>query len=962
MKNPALLLCLILAGVVMSAEPAGSVRPQILDLRCEYQENPLAIESAAPRLSWRLASPARGAAQTAWQILVASSPAALAENRGDLWDSGKVASGASSQIAYQGRALAARESCHWKVRVWDEHGEVSAWSPAASWMMGLLQPADWRAQWIAARDPEPVPTDLKPLHLTPARHYRKEFNAGKPVARATAFVSALGLFDLHLNGQRVGDAYFQPGWSDYAKRAYYRALDVTALVQSGRNALGAVVADGWYAGYIGFGRLNKLGPNGLGRYFYGKTPALLVQLELTYADGSHETVLSDPSWRVTDAGPIREADLLMGEAHDARREMTGWDRAGFDDRGWAAAIPAAANGERLVTHVDRRGDPEVNLGFQAPPVLQAYSAPPIRITQELPAKAITEPSPGVHIFDFGQNFAGNIRLRVKGAAGTTLKLRYGEMLHPNGQLMTENLRAARATDFYTLRGDPAGETWTPRFTYHGFQYAELTGIDGKPPLETLTGLVIHNDTPLTGQFECSDPVLTQFARNAVWTQRANFVEVPTDCPQRDERLGWAGDAQAYIRTASYNADIAAFFTKWLGDVTDAQLSFGAYPDYVPYPLPTGYTNKDFATGWTDVGIICPWTIWRVYGDTRLVERHWASMTRFMEWRLASSTREGLGLDIGNFYADWLNQNDPTPADFIDTCYHAWDCQLMAQMAEATGRTREAAMYRRRFELIRGGFAKAYVKEDGALGVPSQTAHVLALWSGLVPEAQQAATTRHLLDKIKANGFRMTTGFLGTRALLPVLSAHGHHDEAVRLFQSRRFPSWGYEVANGANTVWERWDSYTVDKGFQNAEMNSFSHYALGAVMEWAYQTLAGIDTAQSGFQQIRIHPRPPKISAAAEGEQAPLSWVKASYHSPHGPISTHWRRDGRTYTLAVTLPANTSGTIWLPARTADAVTEGGRPLAQSRGLEIVGPQEDGLLLRAPSGSYAFSVALPDDYQ
>jgi len=871
-------------------------------LRCEYLPAPDNIDSPHPRLSWRLESDRRGAAQTAWQVRVASSAAKLARGEADLWDSGRVTGDQTNQIAYAGKPLASRAECFWQVQVWDERTQSSGWSAPSRWAMGLLNPADWHAAWIAHRDPTPLHTDRKTLLLPAPRHYRKDFAAAKTVQRAVVYASALGIYDLYCNGRRVGDAYFQPGWADYLKRAYYRAHDVTALVRGGApNTLGAVVAEGWYSGYVGYGLLVGYGPNKVGRYFYGKTPALLAQLEIDYTDGTHETVVTDETWRVTGQGPTREADLIMGEAYDARAELGDWAAPGFDAQKWETAIRAEANPRTRAIFSDTSGNREVDLGFVRPAVLQAYAAPAIRVTQELAAKRVGEPKPGVYVFDLGQNFAGVVRLKVKGAAGTQVKLRFGEMLHKDGTLMTENLRRARATDFYTLRGDPAGETWSPRFTYHGFQYVELTGLSELPALDAVTGLVLHNDTPAAGNFECSDPVLTQFGRNAQWTQRANFVELPTDCPQRDERLGWMGDAQAYIRTASFNADVAAFFTKWLDDVDESQRSFGAYPDYAPYPMAHGGGGKTFGTAWTDAGIICPWTVWKVYGDTRVLERHWNSMTRFMDWRHASMTIDGLGANLGNPWGDWLNVNEDTPIEYVDTCYHAYVCQLMAEMADAISRPVEAANYRARRAKIQAAFTKAYRKADGTLTVNTQSAYVLALWIGLLPAKDTASATAALVARIAQNDHRMATGFLGTRALLPALSGAGQHDLATRLFQSRKFPSWGYEVSNGANTVWERWDSFTAEHGFngsagnQNAAMNSFSHYAFGAVMEWAYRDLAGIDTLGAGYRQILIRPRVP--TAGSNPDLQPINTVKAHYDSIHGRIASLWKKESGKFYL-----------------------------------------------------------------
>lgn len=954
------------AGILIAA--AGGARMSsgaltVSDLRCEYLVEPRGIDEIAPRLSWVVASDERGQRQTAYRILVGSDPSALDGDRGDLWDSGRVAGDATSQIAYAGRPPVSRQACFWKVKTWDRDGVESAWSEPASWTMGLLAPSDWTARWISFPDDSPVHADREKLHLPPARHYRRAFEIRKPVRRATVYASALGIFDLHLNGELASDVLFSPGWSDYARRAYVRTFDVTGRIAGGANAIGAVLADGWYAGYLGYGLLVGYGPFKTGRSFYGKTPALLAQLEIEYADGTRETIGTDPSWQVSGDGPIREADFLMGEAFDARRDRPDWcSPAGAPDWRWEAAIPAEANGPAPAVYADSLGQREIDLGFRAPPRLQAYPAPPIRIIEELPARRITEPAPGVYVVDLGQNFAGLIRLKLSGPAGTTVRLRYAEMLHDDGRMMTENLRKARATDVYTLRGDPAGETWVPRFTYHGFQFVELTGLSGRPDLDAVTGLVIHNEMPRTGSFACSDPVLSKFWTNTWWTQRSNFIEAPTDCPQRDERFGWTGDAQIYAATAFYNGDVAAFFTKWLDDVAEAQRDSGAYPDYCPYPMAHGKPGATHGTAWTDAGVIVPWTVWRKAGDTRVIERHWSAMTRFMEWRLASDPGLG-GVEIGNTWGDWLNVKEPTPIPFVDACYHAISARCMAEMAEAVGRDTEAKAYRARIAKLRAVFRDRHMKPDGSIAVPTQTAHVLALDAGLVPDDLVPAVADALVRRIAGNDHRMATGFLGTKPLLPVLSAHGHHDLAVRLFQSRRFPSWGYEVEQGANTVWERWDSYTKEFGFngasgnQNASMNSFSHYAFGAVMEWAFQDLAGLAPLSPGFRTIRIRPGPP--TPGSNPENSPISWARAEYKSYAGPIAVAWSIPSEgAFEAEVVIPANTTARIDLPSAAAATATEGGQPLAVALGVRVLGQQGDRTLLEVESGRYAFRSAWP----
>jgi alpha-L-rhamnosidase len=955
---------LTLIALALSTMAPAHAALQVQQLRCEYRVNPLGIDEAQPRLTWRVDSNERGQRQTACQILVASSEELLKRNSGDLWDSGKIASDQTVNIVYGGKPLGSRQQCFWKVRVWDKDGKP-AWSDPALWSMGLLKPADWQANYISFRDTTPVHKDLKSLFLPPARQYRKEFAAAKNVRRATIYATALGIYELHLNGQRVGDALFAPGWTDYHQRAYYWTYDVTPLVRKGENALGAWLADGWYSGYIGFGLLMGLGTEKVGRYTYGKTPGLMAQLEIEYTDGSREIIVTDPSWKVTGDGPIREGDFLMGEFYDARKETAGWTKAGFDDSGWPPAIRAEENGSVPATFYEdanpspgekpqAKGRP-VDLGFKRPPTLEAFPGVPVRATEEIKPVAITSPTNGVYIFNLGQNFAGVIRLQVKGPAGAVIQLRYGEMLHPDGRLMTENLRKARATDHYVLRGDPNGETWTPRFTFHGFQYVEVTGYPGTPDKDAITGVVLHSDTPLTSGFECSDPVPNRLFKNVVWTQRANFLDLPTDCPQRDERFGWTGDAQIYARTATYNADVAAFYTKWLRELMESQRPSGTFPGYAPYPFQHGW---DFGTAWCDAGVICPWAVWQAYGDTRIIERCWPFMARFIEWRKATS-RNFLGVNHGNDWGDWLSFGGKTPLDYTDSIYFGYSTKLMAGMAQAIGREKEAAEYRELLANIKAAFNRKYVKPDGTLAVDTQTAYALALYADLLPDNLRTTAGAILAKKIRdaetPDNSGMTTGFLGTRPLLPVLSDTGQHDFAVKHFQSRKFPSWGYEVEQGATTIWERWNGYTKDKGFggeQNATMNSFAHYSFGAVCEWMLSRLAGIESDGPGYQRIIIRPSPP--SPGSNPEREPINWVKAHYDSIHGRIVSNWRRTANAFELDTAIPANTTATVFLPAKSPDSVKESGQPLAKAKCVKFLRQEGDRVLLTVESGSYRFT--------
>ncbi len=953
-------LCFLLFSYCLVASAcAAELTPT--HLRCEYLDNPIGIDATKPRLSWLVESEGRGQAQTGYQLLVASSADKLNRQEGDLWDSGKVDSSQTLFVEYEGSPLKSRDRCYWKVQAFNAQG-VATWSEPSSWTMGLLDDSKWQSKYISYRDDAAIHTDTRSLFLPAARQYRKEFAAKKEVKHATIYATALGIYELHLNGQRVSDAMFAPGWTDYLQRAYYNTYDVTDMVQQGDNAVGAWVADGWYSGYVGFGLLTGMGTEKNGRYTYGKTPSVMAQLEIEYTDGTRETIGTDSTWKVTGNGPIQEADLLMGEAYDARKEMSGWSTADFNDSGWEDAILASENGHPKAMFYEARnpnekgGGPKItgaerDFAFKRPK-LEAFPGVPVRVIEELPTRTVTKRAEGTYTFDLGQNFAGVIRLKVKGPAGHKVTIRYGEMLHPDGRLMTENLRKARATDFYICKGDANGEVYQPRFTFHGFQYVEVENFPGEPTVESVTGLVLHSATPMTSAFACSDPMVNQLFKNVVWTQRANFLDLPTDCPQRDERMGWTGDAQAYVGTAAYNADIGAFYTKWLRELMESQRPSGAFPGYAPFPFQHGW---DFGSAWADAGVICPWTIWQAYGDTRVIEDCWEPMVRFMKWRDETAVND-LGIAHGNAWGDWLTQGADTPLEYIDTIYYAISAKMMAEMADAVGRNDESKVYRDQFEKTKTAFQAKYLRDDGSVNVNTQTAQALALFSDLVPQAKRDGTGRHLAKMIADNGNHMSTGFLGTRPLLPVLSSAGQHDLATFLFQSREFPSWGYEIANGATTIWERWDSYTKEDAFgrHNAAMNSFSHYAFGAVCQWMFETLAGIRSDGPGYKKIIIHPQPPARGSNAMHE--PIDWVRASYESIRGMIRSEWKIDGEQFHLNVTVPANTTATVFIPTGNADSITENGKSLADHPHVKLLRSEDGSVVLAVASGSYQFVAA------
>jgi alpha-L-rhamnosidase len=1067
--------CLLLAWGLYAPAPAAAAGPEeppllATALRCEYLVNPLGLDEKRPRLSWVVESLRRGQRQTAYRVLVASDEALLKRDRGDLWDSGKVAGGETTAVAYSGKPLASHQRCHWKVRAWDKDGKPSPWSAPALWSMGLLAPGDWAAEWVghdkprqaelpeapfggarwiwhaADRGPNkpkghrlllttlvlpkgakvgqaellvtaadgykftlggtlvasaqasaegwksPKMTDVtahlrpgpnavrvevekaaagpagllarltvklaggkaltlvtdgswkslgnpganwhnraidlaelpaaeavaaygdKPwgklrfarLPLPPPALLRTAFRVAKPVTRATLYATALGVFDLYVNGKRVTEDRFNPGWTDYAKRVYYRTYDVTGLLRPGANALGAVLADGWYSGYIGWGQV---------RDHYGKAPRFRGQLHLTHADGSTAVVATGPGWRAS-TGPTREADFLMGESYDARLEQPGWAEPGFDDGKW----------DRVVT------------GAGLKPLVQAHPGPPVRACGEFKPKKITEPKKGVYVLDLGQNFAGVARLSVSGAPGQAIRLRFAERLNPDGTVYTTNLRGARAADTYVCRGGGA-EVWEPRFTFHGFQYVEVTGLKARPADDTVTGVALSSDTPVAGKFECSEAMLNRLHRNIYWTQRANFIDIPTDCPQRDERLGWTGDAQVYARTATLNADVQAFFAKWLIDLEDGQRPDGQFPMVAPVKV----AGDGGGPAWADAGVICPWTVYEVYGDRRVLGRHYPAMKRFLTFCEKRSTPELLPPAKFHCFGDWLSIKADTPKDVIYAAYFAHSARLTGQAAAVLGHKEDAARYSALFEKVKAAFNKAYVGRDGRIKGNTQACYVLALAFDLVDGEKRKLAARYLVEDIEARGGHLSTGFIGTKDLMLVLSKVGRADVAYRLLENETFPSWGFSIKHGATSIWERWDGWTPDKGFQDPGMNSFAHYSFGAVYQWVAENVGGIRTDGPAYRKLVLAPQP----------GGRLRWARTTYRSVHGTIKTDWKKGDGEFALAVTVPANTTATVLVPAARAADVTEGGKPLGAAEGVKFLRMEGGRAVLAVGSGTYQF---------
>jgi alpha-L-rhamnosidase len=904
-------LTLTLISGISICEAASSLT--VSGLKCEYKTNPLGIDVVKPRLSWKIEASQKATDQSAYRIRTANNIKDLSHGQNLLWDSGKVQSNQSVQVVYVGPALDARQRVYWQVCVWDNHSNVSEWSKPAWWEMGLLKASDWQAGWIES--------DLKEnsKQSNPCQMLRKEFQLKGAIKSARVYITCKGLYQMELNGQVVGDQLFTPGWTAYLHRLQYQTYDVTKFLQNGANCVGVTLGDGWYRGRLVWQDRRNL---------YGQKVALLAQIEVEYQNGRREMISTDNTWKAL-TGPILKSDIYDGELYDARLEKDGWSKPGFDDGKWAGVHIAKLSKELLV----------------------APAGVPVKTHEQIrPVKIIKTPE-GETVVDMGQNMVGWVRIKVQGPAGTHIKLRHAEMLDSKGNFYTENLRTAKQLVEYILRGK-GEEVYEPHFTFQGFRYVAVEGWPGQLSPDNLTGIVIHSDITPAGTFECSNPMINQLQHNIQWGQKGNFLDVPTDCPQRDERLGWTGDAQVFARTACFNADVAAFYTKWLADLAADQQPSGAVPHVIPNVLSLGAKQGASASaGWADSAVVVPWTVYLCYGDKRILEQQYNSMKGWVDY-MANRAGNSYFWNTDDTFGDWLAFNTTrsdypgatTDKDFVCQAYFAHSTDLLQRTAKVLGKNEDAEKYGRLLEKIKKVFQNEFVTPNARLSSNTQTAYSLALAFGLLPDDMQKRAAQRLADDV--DRFKhITTGFLGASLVCPVLGDYGHFDQAFMLLNRKEYPSWLYPITKGATTIWERWDGLKPDGTFQDVGMNSFNHYAYGAIGDWLYRVVAGLDIDEQnpGYKHIIIQPHP----------GGGLTYAKARHESSYGPVESGWRLADQKMIVNIEIPPNTTATVRLPKAKLANVKESGKSLENSEAITDIHQDADAAVMRVGSGRYSF---------
>lgn len=893
---------------------------QIADLNCEFMSNPAAIDVRSPRLSWEFKTDLRNVRQLAYRIIVSSSPEILAASKGDLWDSKKVNSSSTLGIVYAGRPLTSRVRCYWKVQAWTNKGRTE-WSKPAHWAMGLMDSSDWTAKWIGLDKLFPGENSDSAHSRLAARYFRKEITIGDSVGRATIYISGLGLYDLFINGKKIGDQVMAPTPSDYSKRVYYNKFDVTSFLTKGTDAIGLM---------LGNGRFFSMRPIGGGTPVvtnYG-FPKMLLQLEIEKADGSKQIVVSDESWKVTANGPIRSNNEYDGEDYDARLEMPGWNNIGFNDSAWLNA----------------------ELVKPSCSVVEAQPNPNIAIMDSVQPVSISEPRPGVYIVDMGQNMVGWVQTTEKGAAGTCMKLRFAERLNDSkDSLYTANLRGAEQTDNYIFKGK-GEETWEPDFVYHGFRYIEITGLNYKPTLNSIVGKVVYDNMQTTGSFESSNSLLNKIYKAAYWGIRGNYRGMPTDCPQRDERMGWLGDRATNSYGESFIFDNNLLYSKWLTDIADAQKPDGSLPNVAP-PYWVVYTDN---MTWPCTIILVANHLYRQFGNEAVISNHYGAMRKWLLYMRDKYMKDYLLPK--DTYGDWcmppermelIHSKDTTritPGAFIGSAYFYYCLNLLKQDALLIKKNSDAAEYASLGQKVRSAINKTYLNNKAFYYANNTvTANVLALYFGIAPKEIRKRVFDNIVKKTMDdfNG-HISTGMIGGQWLMRTLTDYGRTDIAYKIATNTTYPSWGYMLENGATTIWELWNGNTADPA-----MNSGNHVMLlGDLVIWFYQDLAGIESSpeKPGYEQLIMDPR----------EIDSLSYVKASYRTVHGLVKSEWKKEGDKFYWSVSIPANTSAIVHVPAKSFADVMEGKVNAGRSYGVKFLGMENNRAVYKVESGDYEFT--------
>jgi alpha-L-rhamnosidase len=898
MKFLIVFMSLLISSIILPAQVTVS------NLLTENLSDPNSIDVAAPRLSWQLASAKRNVLQTAYECKVVQGTTTV-------WNTGKIESAQSVMVPYTGIGLQSGKSYSWQVRVWDNYGNTSAWSNAAYFKMGLLNAADWKAKWIAA--------NFKEDKDRPAQYFRKPFETNKKIQQATAYITAHGMYEAQINGKRVGDYYLTPGWTSYNNRLQYQVYDVTHLLNNGNNAVGIVTGMGWYRGYLAWDNNKNI---------YGKKTTVLFQLNIEYTDGSTQTVISDESWKAS-YGAIRYSEIYNGETYDANEEKTGWSAAGFDDAGW---MP-------------------VSIGEVDKAVLTATSNEPIKKHEYIKPLKIFKTPKGELVADFGQNLVGWVELKVKGNKGDRITILHAEVLTKEGNFYTDNLRVAKQQNIYILKGG-AEESFEPHFTFQGFRYIKVTGFPGELKPENITAVALYSDMKPSGTFTSSNALVNQLQHNIQWGQKGNFLDVPTDCPQRDERLGWTGDAQVFSRTATFNFNVNNFFAKWMKDVALDQQPDGSVPHVIPNVLGP---KSGASTGWADVATIIPWNVYLAYGDKQILTDQYNSMKAWVGYMEKAS--KNYLWNKGFHFGDWLfyspaddNGGNAAVTDkyLIAQCFFAHSTQLVINTATVLGKTEDITYYSNLLQKVKDAFVKEYVTANGRLLSSTQTAYVLALQFDMLPENMRQPAAERLAGNISAYGNHLTTGFLGTPYLCHVLSRFGYTDVAYTLLLQETYPSWLYPVKMGATTIWERWDGIRTDGSFQVTSMNSFNHYAYGAIGDWMYRVMAGLDTYEDGvgYKHIKIQPQP----------GGGFTNVAASLQTYYGTVSSSWKIEGGKIIMDIEIPVNTTAEFYVPTKNAVSITEGGSAVSSAKGMVLTERDNGVIQLQFGSGKYHFEAA------